>query len=79
MKTTNKLTVKLKESYGRPLWYPVDENAHAILAIQGGKTLSLPTMGILEKWGSISKLRHPTGESKACQMGRSFQIGERDR
>ena len=59
MKITNKLTVKLKESYGRPLWYPVDENAHAILAIQGGKTLSDRTLRIVEKMGFDIQVETP--------------------
>ena len=72
MKTTNKLTVKLKESYGRPLWYPVDENAHAILAIQGGKTLSLPTMGILEKMGFDIQVETPNWREQSLSDGTLF-------
>lgn len=59
MKTTNKLTVKLKESYGRPLWYPVNGNAHAILAIQGGKTLSDSTLHIVEQMGFDIQVETP--------------------
>ena len=63
-KITNKLTVKLKESYGRPLWYPVDENAHAFLAIQGGKTLSDRTLRIVEKMGFDIQVETPNWKDR---------------
>ena len=44
IEVSNTLTVRVKHNYGRTLCYPVDDNAYAFLAIQGGKTLSDRTL-----------------------------------
>tara|TARA_R100001530_G_C4293517_1_gene148623 strand:+ start:736 stop:1047 length:312 start_codon:yes stop_codon:yes gene_type:complete len=59
VKVWNRLTVRLKNNYGRTLCYPVDENAHAFLQIQGGKTLSDLTLDRAEKLGFDIQIEQP--------------------
>tara|TARA_R110002020_G_scaffold374929_1_gene586174 strand:+ start:673 stop:870 length:198 start_codon:yes stop_codon:yes gene_type:complete len=63
-KITNKLIVKMKSNYGRTLCYPVNGNAHAFLAIQGGKTLSDRTLRIVEKMGFDIQVETPNWKDR---------------
>jgi len=62
--TSNKLTVRLKNNYGRTLCYPVGKTAHAFLEIQGGKTLSDLTLDRAEKLGFEIQTEQPNWRNR---------------
>ena len=64
VKIWNRLTVRLKNNYGRTLCYPVDENAQAFLEIQGGKTLSDLTLDRAEKLGFDIQIEQPNWRNR---------------
>ena len=61
---SNKLTIRIKNNYGRNLCYPVDDNAYAFLAIQGGKTLSDRTLDRAEQLGFAIQIETPNWRSE---------------
>ena len=63
-KITNKLIVRFRDSYGRKNCYPVNGNARAFLAIQGGKTLSNRTLHIVEKMGFDIQVETPNWKDR---------------
>ena len=62
--TSNKLTIRLKNNYGRTLCYPVGKTAHAFLEIQGGKTLSDLTLDRAEKLGFEIQTEQPNWRNR---------------
>ena len=64
IKVSNTLTIRIKNNYGRNLCYPVDDNAYAFLAIQGGKTLSDRTLDRAEQLGFAIQIETPNWRSE---------------
>jgi hypothetical protein len=51
----NKIFITSKNVYGRTLYYPDCDTSKMFLMIQGGKTLSLYTLSVLENKGFAIK------------------------